>query len=173
MSTPVIIALGANLDDRLQALRRAVQLIRPVLNNIKGSSVYTSEPMYEADQPDFVNAVIVGTTHLGPVELFFALKSVEQAMGRQVRARNGPREIDLDLIAYGALSYEFMFASGDSLIIPHPRISERRFVIEPIAEVGPDWSIPKILPIKSLLASDSVSSQRLSVCADANFLLSN
>jgi 2-amino-4-hydroxy-6-hydroxymethyldihydropteridine diphosphokinase len=119
--------------------------------------------MYVTDQPNFLNAVARGKTRLGPLALLSVLKQAEQELGRVARFSNGPREIDLDLLAYGSLQLK----AGDRLIIPHPRISERRFVLAPWADLEPEWIVAGAGRVKDLLAQTKDAPESVWVCADA------
>lgn len=163
----VVIALGSNLGDSLRRIGRAIELIAPLTTRLRWSHVYRSEPMYVADQPSFLNAVATGHTDLGPRALLKALKGIECEMGRQTRIRNGPREIDIDLVVYGSLIYEFSRSEGDGLVIPHPRLAERRFVLEPMAEVAPDLTIPGLPRVDHLLQASAIQGQALERYGDA------
>jgi len=99
------------------------------------------------DQPSFLNAGLVGQTPLGPLELLRVLKSIEKEVGRLPRDRYGPREIDIDMISYGALRLRSNF-----LQVPHPKTVERRFVLLPIAEIAPDWNLATMGKVRDLLA---------------------
>lgn len=107
-------------------------------NVIRQSSLYSSEPVGFADQPEFVNAVCALATTLEPLQLLRALLEMEQEIGR-VRSHlpNRPRRIDLDLLLYSTQQVSF-----PNLIVPHPRMHERRFVLEPLVEIAPDAIIP-------------------------------
>lgn len=133
---PVAIGLGSNVGDSLALLRSAVRLLGDALAIESVSGVYRTSPMYVADQPDFLNAALTARTDLGPRSLLALLKGVEVEIGRQSRERYGPREIDLDLIAYGSLFYRFSGAEKP-LFLPHPKTAERRFVLEPLTEIAP------------------------------------
>jgi 2-amino-4-hydroxy-6-hydroxymethyldihydropteridine diphosphokinase len=124
---PVLIALGSNLGDRRANLQRAVDLLAGAAQWRELSPLFESEPAYLEDQPTFFNAVGLAETPLGPLELLTKLKQVETAVGRQKRVQNGPRELDLDVLAYGSL-----WLSSPGLNLPHPRWRERAFVVEPI-----------------------------------------
>jgi len=102
--------------------------------------------MYKIDQPEFLNAAVVGFTMLGPMAMLRELKRIEAKVGRLERERNGPREIDLDVIFYGALSL-----LSPTLALPHPRMAERRFVLLPLAELRPYLKLPKMVAISELL----------------------
>jgi 2-amino-4-hydroxy-6-hydroxymethyldihydropteridine diphosphokinase len=150
MSTPVVIALGSNVGESLRNLQEAVNLLRTTLQLDRVSSVYRTAPMYVEDQPPFLNAVLTATTDLGPHELLRLLKTIEAKVGRKERERYGPREIDLDLIAYGALSYSFQ--GGDKpLTVPHPKTIERRFVLMPLFEIAPSRKLVGLGIVSDLL----------------------
>ena len=126
----VVIALGSNLGDRLANLRAAVAELKASGVTVQRcSSAWETEPV-PAGQPFFLNAVIVGETHLAPLPLLSLLKTIEQGMGRTEGARWGPRPIDLDILFYDELSMD-----SETLTIPHARIAERAFVLAPLAEV--------------------------------------
>lgn len=130
MATEVVIALGTNLGDRITNLREAVRLLGAEgVTVTRQSSVWETAPV-PADQPAFLNAVLVGETDLEPHDLLAALKRIEYAMGRRPGRRWGPRQIDLDILFYGALSLDV-----PNLRIPHERIAERSFVLAPLADV--------------------------------------
>lgn len=130
------IGLGSNLDDRLEHLRRAYRAInQPTLGRIvNSSSVYASAPWGDALQADFFNAVLAVETHLDAHALLDQLHRIEAQLGRvrDPERRYGPRTIDLDLIDFGG-----SVIADARLTLPHPRAIERRFVIEPLAEIAP------------------------------------
>jgi 2-amino-4-hydroxy-6-hydroxymethyldihydropteridine diphosphokinase len=142
------IALGSNLDsefgDREANLREAVRRVGELGEVRAVSSFYDTEPVGYREQPRFLNAALVLETELGPLELMRKLLSVERAMGRIRGGRErvgavakGPRVIDLDLLLYGDWALW-----SEELILPHPAMAERRFVLEPLAEIAPDWVHP-------------------------------
>jgi GTP cyclohydrolase IV len=133
----VYLALGSNLGDRRGNLVAALQRLREVMEISTVSSVYETEPVGYTDQPRFLNIVLRGQTTLAPRELLRAVKQIELALGRQATFRNGPRPIDIDIIFYDDLRL-----SLDDLIIPHPRMAERAFVLVPLAEIAPDLIDP-------------------------------
>jgi len=134
----VLIAIGSNLGDRMAHLRDAVAALAGSVRVTACSRVYETAPMYEENQPAFFNAALRGRTELGPIRLLQALKAVERELGRQQRIRNGPREIDLDIVAYGRLRY----LRHGVLEIPHPRAAERPFVLHPLMDIAPEWNLP-------------------------------
>ncbi|HWA82188.1 MAG TPA: 2-amino-4-hydroxy-6-hydroxymethyldihydropteridine diphosphokinase [Fimbriimonadaceae bacterium] len=148
---PIVIALGSNVGDSLRHLREATALLRQAVQVERVSSVYRTAPMYVEDQPPFLNAALTATTELGPRCLLRRLKEIEAEIGRQSRSRYGPREIDLDLIAYGSLSYTF--GGGDKpLVVPHPKTAERRFVLAPLFEIDPGYKLVGLGTVSELLA---------------------
>lgn len=128
------IGLGANLGDRGAALARAVQALAamPATRVAKVSGLYASAPI-DAGGPDYLNAVVELITTLAPLDLLDALQAIEQAAGRERPYRNAPRTLDLDLLLYGEQRI-----SSERLVVPHPRIGERAFVLLPLAEIAPE-----------------------------------
>jgi 2-amino-4-hydroxy-6-hydroxymethyldihydropteridine diphosphokinase len=127
----VAIALGSNLGDRAYNLRRALHALRAYVNVVCVSAFHETEPVdAPAGSPRFLNAVVVGATHLVPQDLLDALLAIERRHGRVRRGvRTSPRTIDLDLILYGATRMR-----SRALTLPHPRAHERPFVMEPLGE---------------------------------------
>ncbi|MEJ5171565.1 MAG: 2-amino-4-hydroxy-6-hydroxymethyldihydropteridine diphosphokinase [Fimbriimonadales bacterium] len=144
MGAKVAIGMGANVGDRWEAIRLAAVELAKLLASPRLSPVYETAPKFVEDQPPFLNAVMVGESAIGPLALLDALKEIERRLGRLPRERYGPREIDLDLLAFGRLRLD-----SERLTIPHPGIAERRFVLAPWADLTPDW----ILPLPSGLAT--------------------
>ncbi|HEV2735647.1 MAG TPA: 2-amino-4-hydroxy-6-hydroxymethyldihydropteridine diphosphokinase [Longimicrobiaceae bacterium] len=133
----MLIGLGSNRDRPVERLAEAVGRLAPEVEVLAASSVYRSEPVGHREQPDFYNAVVRGRTELEPGELLARLHAVEEAMGRRRTFRNAPRVIDLDLLACGDRVVE-----TPALLLPHPRMAERAFVLVPVAEVAPEWRHP-------------------------------
>ena len=135
---PVYLGLGSNLGDRLSNLQRAVDVLGSAggIRIVQSSRVYETEPM-GPPQPDYLNAVIEARTTLGAHELLAACLSVEREMGRIRGERWGPRVIDIDLLNYGRDTSE-----EPDLIIPHPRMHERAFVMVPLLELDADPVLP-------------------------------
>lgn len=134
-----ILALGSNVGDRQKYLNDTYQYLKdhdiPIL---QASSVHETEPCYVTNQPMFLNQVIVCETTLSPQDLLKCVKQAEIIIGRIPTFRNGPREIDIDI-----LFYDNMIVDQEDLIIPHPRLLERTFVLEPLCEIKPDLRCPK------------------------------
>jgi 2-amino-4-hydroxy-6-hydroxymethyldihydropteridine diphosphokinase len=130
------VALGSNLESRFGDRRaNLVEAVRRVgeLGEVRGvSSFYETEPVGFVEQPRFLNGALVLETAMEPVALMRKLLAVEQAMGRVRGVAKGPRVIDLDLLLYGDV---VMTTAG--LVLPHPEMQERRFVLEPLAEIAP------------------------------------
>jgi 2-amino-4-hydroxy-6-hydroxymethyldihydropteridine diphosphokinase len=144
------VGLGANLGDREGALRRAVDLLAraPGVTVVAVSSTRETDPVGYADQPRFLNAAVALDTTLAPRELLDALLAVEQALGRtRVGPRFGPRAIDLDLLLYDDAELD-----EPGLSVPHPRLHERRFALEPLHELDPQRVVPGHGTVTDLLA---------------------
>jgi 2-amino-4-hydroxy-6-hydroxymethyldihydropteridine diphosphokinase len=134
----VYLALGSNLGDRRAHLDRARELLRTadfVITRV--SSIYETEPREIRDQPWFLNQAIEARTALFPRQLLRHTQQIERRMGRALTIPKGPRVIDVDILLYG----EAIVNAAD-LRIPHPRIGERRFVLEPLAELAPELRHP-------------------------------
>lgn len=125
-------------SDCVEALEAALARFRPEgIDVVARSSWWSSQAWPDPQDPPFLNGVVQVTTALEPHALMAALGRIEDAMGRVRGARNAPRTLDLDLIAYGRLSGDL-----DGLILPHPRAVERLFVMGPLAEIAPEWVHP-------------------------------
>ena len=146
--TRAYVGLGANLGDREATIRRAIDLLAEHVEVVAVSTLRETEPWGYADQPSFLNAAVAVETELGPRPLLGALLEIEQALGRtRGGPRFGPRTIDLDLLVYGD---EVLDEPG--LTLPHPRLHERRFALEPLAEIDAGLVIPGRGPVLALLA---------------------
>jgi len=148
---PAYIGLGSNLDDPAAQLRGALAgLARlPQTRLIARSAMYRNPPMGPSGQPDFVNAVAGLLTTLPATGLMRALRSIEDAHGRRRDGpRWGPRTLDLDLLLYGSLRLE-----TEALILPHPGMAERPFVLIPLLELAPGLRIPGGAMIAALAAA--------------------
>lgn len=132
------IALGSNLGDSLQILQQALQALHrpPGLTLLAQSQIYQTIPV-GPPQPDYLNACALVTTDLPPETLMNTLLGIEASFGRVRRERWGPRHLDLDLLLYDQL-----ILTSPTLRVPHPRMSQRAFVLVPLAEIAPDWIDP-------------------------------
>ena len=145
------LALGANLEKPAGQLRKAVGRIKEKsgLRLIRASSFYLTDPVGPVSQPPFVNAAIEIRSKWSVRPLFDFLLSVEEALGRKRTLRWGPRIIDIDLLFFGDSIIE-----SPALRVPHPRMHERRFVLQPLTELAPDYIHPSIgRSISTLLAA--------------------
>ncbi len=143
------VALGANLDQPTAQIERAADEIDrlPGARLLRLSSLYRSKPVGYAAQPDFINAVAALRTRLTPRELLDALLGIELRHGRRRAFKNAPRTLDLDLLLYDDLCLH-----EPGLTLPHPRMSERAFVLVPLLEIAPDIGIPGQGPARDFLA---------------------
>jgi 2-amino-4-hydroxy-6-hydroxymethyldihydropteridine diphosphokinase len=135
--TSVAIALGSNQGDSRELLRTALSSLTEILGGLTVAPVYQTSPVSGILQPDFFNTAAIGSTELLPEDLLAVLKACEKLHGRRRSTRWGPRPLDIDLLAYGDLVSE-----RAELWLPHPRLRERRFYLEPLAEIAPDLEIP-------------------------------
>ncbi|HWN22361.1 MAG TPA: 2-amino-4-hydroxy-6-hydroxymethyldihydropteridine diphosphokinase [Gaiellaceae bacterium] len=144
------VGLGANLGDREGALRRALDALDAEVGIVVAavSTLRETDPVGYLDQPRFLNAAARLETELGPRELLETLLCVERELGRDRSGpRFGPRTIDLDLLLYGELELD-----EEGLTVPHPRLHERRFVLEPLDELAPGLLVPGRGRVSDLLA---------------------
>ena len=150
MKVPAFIGLGANLGDPQAQVRRAVAALGefPRTRLLASSSLYRSAPVGVAAQPDFVNAVAKVETALSARELLEELLTTEARFGRERPLPGAPRTLDLDLLLYGDRVIE-----EPGLVVPHPRMHERAFVLLPLAEIAAETSIPGKGSVKTLLAA--------------------
>lgn len=146
----VAIALGSNLGDRRAHLDYGVAALRAFLPDLRVSRYHETDPVGVAEpQPRFLNAAAVATTDLDARELLARLHAIERARDRERPYPNAPRTLDLDVVLLG----DVRIADPD-LVVPHPRFRERRFVLEPLAEIAPDLREPVTqLTIAELLSA--------------------
>jgi len=138
-TAPVVayLGLGSNVGDRGDNLDRALELLKQRVKVDLVSSTYDTEPMGSPDQPRFLNLVCRINTRLEPLGLLTLAKGIESKLGRIPAKPNSPRTIDIDILFYGDLILE-----TTKLVIPHPRLAERAFVLVPLAEIAPDLVDP-------------------------------
>ena len=129
----VVIALGSNLGDRKATLDDAVDQLRKIITITKVSTFIETDPVGGPDQPNYLNAVVIGESDLEPADLLAKMLSIENEAGRTREVRWGARTLDLDLIVAGDTVMDTEF-----LTLPHPRAHERRFVLDPWLEVDPE-----------------------------------
>jgi len=134
----IAISIGANLGDATHAVHQAIQALNNhgALSDVTASSLYQSAPI-ESSGPDYINAVVTATTDLSPEQTLKALLDIETMAGRERPFKNAPRTLDLDLLLYDNVQMD-----TPTLILPHPRMHLRAFVLIPLAEIAPDAVIP-------------------------------
>lgn len=142
------LGLGSNLGDRLDHLQAGVSSLagEQGVEVVAVSSVYRTEPVGGPEQPEFLNAVAVISTTLSPRELLALAQRIEGERGRRRKERWGPRTLDIDILLYGDITMH-----EADLEIPHPRLAERRFYLEPLLEVDPGAALPDGTPLVDLL----------------------
>lgn len=133
----VYLALGSNLGNRFANLKQAVSALSPQIDVQAKSYVYETPPWGYEDQPRFLNQVIKAKTYLEPERLIKHIKRLEVTLGREDSFQNGPRLIDIDI-----LFYDDLILNTGSLVIPHPRLHERGFVLLPLMDIDPDLVHP-------------------------------
>ena len=131
--TAVYLGLGSNLGDRPGNLKRALEALARKVKVVRVSSIYETEPVGFLSQPRFLNAVCRVETGLKPLELLRFVKNIETELGRRQSFRDAPREIDIDILLYGSVVMD-----TPELTVPHPRMTERAFVLVPLVEIAPD-----------------------------------
>lgn len=134
---PVYLGLGSNLGNRQDNLDRTLDFLSQRLRVEKISSVYETEPVGNINQPCFLNLVCQAYTRLAPLALLTLAKGIESKLGRAFTKSNAPRPVDIDILLYGDWVIE-----TPRLVIPHPRLIERAFVLVPLAQIAPDLRHP-------------------------------
>ena len=156
---PAYVGIGSNLDNPEDQVRRAIAALKDLPDSIcvSESGLYRSAPLGPAGQPDFVNAVAGLVTRLAARELLEKLQQIERNQGRKRHGELwGPRTLDLDLLAYDG-----QVTSEDDLVLPHPGIAERNFVLLPWQEIAPTYRVPGLAEVAELAASISTSNPRI------------
>jgi len=153
----IFLALGSNIENRKQHIETAIDLLHENVHDITIAPLYETKPRYFEDQQNFLNTILRGFTDLTLQELLQFTKTIQQEVGRVERFRNGPREIDIDILFYDNVVYK-----DEELEIPHPRLQERDFVLQPFADINPDFLHPVLKKtIKELL--DALPEEQRSV----------
>jgi len=154
---PAYIGIGSNLADPREQVLRGMDRIASIgkLSLVLRSTLYGSRPLGPSDQPDFVNAAVGVLTQLAPAELLRELRAIERAAGRaEARKRWGPRILDLDLLVHDRTR-----SAGPELVLPHPGIVERNFVLYPLAEIAPDLEVPglgRVADLKARVSAEAI-----------------
>lgn len=162
----VFIGIGSNLDDKEENIKKAIELIMEKCEILKISSLYETEPVGYKRQDWFLNCAICTETELKPMELLDFLQSIEKKLGRVRTIKNGPRTIDLDILFYGD-----KIINEDMLIIPHPRLHERLFVLEPLKELSPNFVHPLLNRSIEELRSRLNSTECVKLAKNFNLLM--
>jgi 2-amino-4-hydroxy-6-hydroxymethyldihydropteridine diphosphokinase len=152
----VLLGLGANLGDPVAQLARAVAALCDEVRVDAVSSVYRTEPVGFADQPDFYNLVVRGHTRLDALGLLQRAREIEAALGRHRSFPNAPRTIDVDVLAYGD-----RVMRTEELTLPHPRLHLRGFVLHPLVEIAPEWTHPVLRRTARELLSSATELERV------------
>jgi 2-amino-4-hydroxy-6-hydroxymethyldihydropteridine diphosphokinase len=132
----VAVALGGNLDDRESRLLAAARDLAGLLEEMRTGGLYDSAPL-DAVQPRYLNSAVVGRCRLDPEPLLAVLKFLERRAGRRPGPRRGPRPLDLDLLLHGDT-----VCDGPALVLPHPELRRRAFVLAPLADAAPGLALP-------------------------------
>jgi len=146
--TTIYIGVGSNLCEPIQQAQRAIDTLRQhtQLFDVKASALYHSKPVGPQDQPDYINAVVEAKTHLAAHHVLDLLQHIEHKQGRVRQRHWGERTLDLDLLLYGVAEIH-----TPRLTVPHAYLTERSFVLYPLAELAPDLLIPGAEPLKRYL----------------------
>lgn len=146
----VYLALGSNMGNRMNNLKTAISHLTPQMTVKQKSSVYETPPWGFTNQSAFLNQVVKVTTYLKPEALIAHLKRLESALGRVPSFTNGPRLIDIDI-----LFYDDLIIYTPPLVVPHPRLHERAFVLLPLSEIAPDLMHPVLHKSVSAMLDDA------------------
>lgn len=139
MKKTAYLSLGSNLGDRAANLEAAIERLGDLGRVVARSAFYETEPVEVERQPWFLNCVVAVETELMPRQFLSRILAIEQKMGRRRTQAKGPRNIDIDILFFGGAIVEM-----PALTIPHPAMHERRFVLEPLAEIAPDLRHPAL-----------------------------
>lgn len=163
---PAYVGIGSNLNNPVGQVLAAIEDLRHASGSVlvSASSLYRSAPMGPPDQPDYVNAVAAMLTRRSAEDLLRELAQIEDDHGRdRSRGKWGPRTLDLDLLVYGGQQQ-----TSDTLILPHPGIAARKFVLLPLSEVAPQLQVPGLGSVASLLAALGSDTPRIEKIHDSN-----
>ncbi len=155
----ILLGIGSNIDSPPEQLSRAVSSLRTQIEVDRVSSIYRSEPVGHSDQPDFYDLVCSARTELTPEQTLQMIRELEGSLGRTETFPNGPRRIDIDL-----LSYDDLVIHTSDLVIPHPRLHLRAFVLVPLNEIASEWRHPIFGKTAKEILSASGRLERIERC---------
>ena len=144
----VFLSIGTNIGDREENLKQAVRLLGQQFDIVSISSIYETAPVGYVDQPSFLNIAVHVKTLISPLDTLFACQAIENELGRVRDIRWGPRIIDLDILLYNHENIE-----TDNLIVPHPRMYERAFVLVPLVEITSNYFSEQLAQARQELAT--------------------
>ncbi|MBN1525910.1 MAG: 2-amino-4-hydroxy-6-hydroxymethyldihydropteridine diphosphokinase [Spirochaetales bacterium] len=133
----VFLSLGSNINPREIHINKTLACLSESLGNFRVSAIYESKPLYVTDQPLFLNCIAQGDCTSSPEQLLDCIKNIEQKTGRTATFRNGPRVIDIDILLFGSAC-----VNRPDLVIPHPEMAKRQFVLIPLVELAPELRHP-------------------------------
>ncbi len=162
MPVTAYIGLGSNMGDRAGACRRALELLSRAGRVTAVSSLYCTEPVGYKEQDEFINAVAAVETELSPQDLLAACQTIENELGRVRLVRWGPRSVDLDILLYGS-----SVVKTPDLLVPHPRLSLRGFVLVPLCEIAPQVVHPVLNKTVAGLLQELKDPHRVVKCGAA------
>src|SRR3989338_8099661 len=152
----IFIALGSNLGNKKENIINAIKILKAKSRILKVSPLYKTEPVYYTNQDWFLNCVVEISADLTPKQLLYFLKSIEKKLGRKKSVKYGPRIIDLDI-----LFYSNRVIKEKNLIVPHPRLQERLFVLRPLSEISPDFMHPVLVTSIKALKKELKSKEKV------------
>lgn len=164
----VYLGLGSNLGNKKNNILNSLSIMEEEIDIMSVSSLYRTEPWGFKEQPVFLNAACEAKTTLGPLDLLAYLKSIETRFGRAQSFPNGPRVLDIDILFYGN-----EVLNAPTLTIPHPRLSERMFVLAPLAEIAPALLHPTLEKTISELLFDIVTEEKVENIGLSPYLTKN
>ncbi len=159
----VFIGIGSNQGDREGSIYSALEEIRFFGDLVSISGLYETEPFGSIEQPDFLNAVVQIHTDLVPDALLTHLQDIEQKLGRVRKEKWGPRTLDLDILIFDQLVLK-----SETLVVPHPGLSERRFVLVPLCEIAPQYVVPGLNKTVEQLLRETPDRNRIELYATSN-----
>ncbi len=159
----VFIGIGSNQGDRKSCIFSALEEIRSFGDLVSISGLYETEPFGSIEQSDFLNAVVQVSTALAPDELLTRLQHVEQRLGRVRKEKWGPRTLDLDILIFDQL-----LLKSETLVVPHPGLSERLFVLVPLCEIASQYNVPGLNKTVEQLLKETPDGSRIELYATSN-----